>query len=36
MCSPAYQDYELRFDIFVVNRGFRFHHLDNAWEAESY
>ena len=33
MHHPVYANYDLRFDVVAVSRGFSVQHLDNAWQA---
>jgi putative endonuclease len=29
--NPKYQNYNIRFDVFLVNLPFRFSHIEDAW-----
>jgi putative endonuclease len=32
--NPAYQNFDMRFDLVAVSLPFRIQHLDNAWMAQ--
>lgn len=32
---PAYGDYDMRFDLIALGRGFAVRHLDNAWQTHT-
>lgn len=35
MMYPEYADFEMRFDLFAIGRGWQWRHLDNAWMTEA-